>query len=426
MKKPIVKTILTLHPKQSLIMESLARFKVIRAGRRFGKSTLAIAAVLDHALKNANSLTWIISSTYKQVKTICWRMLKEYTPHETVKKILENELTIELNNGSRIELKGSDNRNSLRGVGLSLVVLDEMAFMDSDVLPSIISPMLIDSPNSKALMISTPLGFNHFWKIYEEAANKKGWERWHFTSYDNPYLDRNEIDEKRKTMSDLQFQQEFLGEFARKTGTVFEGFNRDAHVVFKRLPNKENAIYLSIDWGFGKGHPCCVQMHEINSVGEIYTFDGFMRESLTIEQMTDAIRSMTAGLTIRGVFADSARPDLIDAFTRQGFAILPTNKDRELGIAKVAEYMQVNPVTGKPRWTIANHLADMIRQIEDYSYEPVRGDDNSWKQLPSLKNNDACDCLRYLIFNYIDKTTTQDFVYEEWQPRESLNQKLYY
>ena len=151
---------ITLHPTQSEIFKSPARFKVIRCGRRFGKSYLSTVIIIAKALEKKGDY-WFIAPTYKQAKEIAWRLLTELMPKEAISKRNETELSMELLNGSRIALKGADNPDALRGVGLNGCVMDEYAFMKPFVWEEIVRPMLFDT-GGWAIFISTPYGYNHF------------------------------------------------------------------------------------------------------------------------------------------------------------------------------------------------------------------------------------------------------------------------
>ena len=149
----------TLHPAQKEIFTSNARFKVVGAGRRFGKSYLARVKLIVKALENTNEhgydLTdkacYYIAPTFNQAKDIMWQPLKQMAAPIT-EKVRENECILTLVNGRQIHLKGSDRPEGLRGVGLSYVVMDEYAFMKEEVWTSIIRPTLSSinrSPSSE-------------------------------------------------------------------------------------------------------------------------------------------------------------------------------------------------------------------------------------------------------------------------------------
>ena len=122
------------------------------------------------------------------------------------------------------------------------------------------------------------------------------------------------------------------------------------------------------------------------------------------------MKPQTNGLVIQGIFADPARPDLIEELKQFNWPVLETNKDVELGIAKVHEYMQFDPINKKPKWTISKHLTRAIEQIEQYVWTEVRGTDGKFKQVPKKENDNFPDCLRYFIFNYLNQNQEPTYI----------------
>ena len=106
-----------------------ARFKMLAAGRRFGKTHLSLVQLIVWGAQKAGSLNWYLAPTYRAAKSIAWRQLKAMVPKELFADKNEVDLSIELINGSRIELKGGDRYDSLRGNSLSNVILDEAAYI---------------------------------------------------------------------------------------------------------------------------------------------------------------------------------------------------------------------------------------------------------------------------------------------------------
>lgn len=207
----------SLHPGQSAIFNSQARFKIVAAGRRFGKSHLAAIMLAIEALKTENERghqldaengVYYVAPTQDQAKRIMWPKLRKLLGYERDGGFIHNENTndgwIELVNGRKIYIKGADNPDSLRGIGLSFVVLDEYADMKANVWYEILEPALIDVEGS-ALFIGTPKGKNHFYKLFMGAmekptVNEQGlpvdwtdWEAFHFKSTDNPFLKEREL-----------------------------------------------------------------------------------------------------------------------------------------------------------------------------------------------------------------------------------------
>ena len=213
-----------LHPAQLEIFNSTARFKVVSAGRRFGKSRLAAWILIIKALQSEEKDVFYIGPTFQQAKDIMWNMLKELLHGtELIAQTHENTATMTLTNGRRISLKGSDRPDTLRGVGLAYVVLDEYASMRVEVWEQIIRPTLADVKGG-ALFIGTPAGKNHFYDLFIDAEKEenKDWETFQFNSTDNPLIDPEEVAVARKTMSTQAFRQEFEASFVSFTGGIFK------------------------------------------------------------------------------------------------------------------------------------------------------------------------------------------------------------
>lgn len=316
-----------------------------------------------------------------------------------ISKTNETELSVVLTNGSVIKLKGADNPDSLRGVGLDGVVLDEYAFMKPSVWEEIIRPMLLDR-GGWAIFISTPKGYNHFYDLWESVPEMHGWERFHFTSYDNPYLPRQELENIKETSSDIKFSQEYLAEFVKFEGAVWPMFSRDQHIKKKRVYDTSLQHVAAIDFGFAKGHPTAFGVLEFNNQGDAFLADGFMEEGLTIEQIDEKMTQLCQGIAISAVYYDSARPDLAEELKKRGWPMQPALKDVEVGVAKVGEFFNINPLTNRPRLTISEHLVSMIQQIETYEWQEVRGEDGKFKQVPRKENDDASDMIRYALYTH--------------------------
>ena len=225
-----------LHPAQLEIFHSEARFKVVAAGRRFGKSRLAAWILLIKALQSESKDVFYIGPTFQQSKDIMWAMLKELGD-DLIVAAHENTAVLTLVNGRKIYLKGSDRPDTLRGVGLAYVVLDEYASMKPNVWEQIIRPTLADVRGG-AIFIGTPAGKNHFYDVYQDAMELDDWEAFQFNSTDNPFIPADEIEAARSSMSSMSFRQEFEASFETFTGGVFK------EEWFKKGPEPEEGSYV--------------------------------------------------------------------------------------------------------------------------------------------------------------------------------------
>jgi hypothetical protein len=212
---------LPLHPGQMRVFQSKARFVIVTAGRRWGKTVLAGSRAITKALDPANTKRkpgFIIAPIATQAKLLYWQFLLDKlggVGGPFIENALVNEGHIYLKNGVLIGVKGSDRPDTLRGVGLYHVEMDEYADMKPETWESIIRPALADVQGT-ACFIGTPKGRNHFYELIQTHCVKESdpdWEWFHFSSYENPYLQKSEIEVARKTMASGVFRQEFLASF---------------------------------------------------------------------------------------------------------------------------------------------------------------------------------------------------------------------
>jgi len=227
-ERPNLRLIKPTRP-QSLVYAHPARFKVLNAGRRFGKTFLALILLFTFAVNHANSICWYVAPTYKQAEQIAWEDLKRLVPEAYVLKKDETDLSITLLNGSIIALRGSDNPDSLRGPGLDALVLDEAAFQKKEVW-KVMRPMLADK-KGWCLFISTPKGYNWFYDLYCAAENRKGWKRFQFTTAEGGNVDPEEIEDAKGELDVKTFNQEFLASFETLNGRIYYNFSRELNKI---------------------------------------------------------------------------------------------------------------------------------------------------------------------------------------------------
>jgi predicted phage terminase large subunit-like protein len=211
-----------LLPWQQDVFADKTRFKIVAAGRRTGKSRLAAWMLIINALQTDKGHVFYVAPTQGQARDIMWSTLLELG-HSVIKSSHINNLQVTLVNGTTISLKGSDRPETMRGVSLKFLVLDEYADMKPSVWEQILRPALADQ-KGHAMFIGTPMGRNHFYDLYQygELGDDPTYKSWHFTSYDNPLLDPEEIDVAKKSMSSYAFRQEFLASFEAQGSEIFK------------------------------------------------------------------------------------------------------------------------------------------------------------------------------------------------------------
>ena len=227
---------------QQQVWEDPTRFKIVAAGRRTGKSRLAAWMLIVNALQADRGHVFYVAPTQGQARDIMWQTLLELA-HPVVTNAHINNLQIKLVNGATISLKGADRPETMRGVSLKFLVMDEYADMKPEVFEQILRPALADQKGA-ALFIGTPMGRNHFYDLYKyaELEDDESYTAWHFTSYDNELLDPDEIDLAKKSMSSYAFRQEFMASFEARGSEMF----KEEWVKFGEAPEIGD-YYISID-----------------------------------------------------------------------------------------------------------------------------------------------------------------------------------
>lgn len=202
-----------LHENQKEVASSDSRWKILCAGRRFGKTRLGIHLCMEKALDGGRA--WWVAPTFA-IARVGWRALENAAysfPEEIRPKVSLANMEVIFPNGGSIACKSADNPQRLRGEGLDFLVMDEAAFIKPDVWQEVLRPTLTERKGS-ALFISTPMGMdNWFYDLWTTAEKAPNWERFRFSTYDNPMIDDEEIDSAKDEVGSIVFAQEYLAEF---------------------------------------------------------------------------------------------------------------------------------------------------------------------------------------------------------------------
>lgn len=228
---------------QQDVFTDTTRFKVVAAGRRTGKSRLAAWLLIVNALQCDKGHIWYIANTQGQARDVLWQVLLELA-NPVIEASHINNMQIRLINGATISLKGADRPETMRGVSLKFVVMDEYGSMKPEVWEQIIRPALADQKGS-ALFIGTPFGRNHFYELYEYGLSGKDsdFKSWHFTSFDNELLDPKEIEAAKKSMSSFAFRTEFMASFEAASGGIF----KEEWIKIDEDEPKDGRYFVAVD-----------------------------------------------------------------------------------------------------------------------------------------------------------------------------------
>lgn len=283
-----VKAKLSLHTKQMLVYKSRARFRVVVAGRRWGKTALSRVLIITRAKERKRKI-WYVAPTYKMAKQIMWTDLLEAIPKRWIRKVNETRLEITLVNGTVIELKGADKGDSLRGVGVDFLVLDEFQDIDAETWTKVLRPTLADR-GGHAIFIGTPKAYNYLYELYkkgQEANNQARnlWESWQFPTITSPFIPISEIEAAKQDMDEKSFKQEFEASFETMSGRVYYPFDRMEHVGAYPF-NPKLPIWVGMDFNID---PMSTVIFQPQRDGSIWAVDEIVLFSSNTEEICEEL-----------------------------------------------------------------------------------------------------------------------------------------
>lgn len=211
-----------LHTAQQVIIDHPARFKVLRCGRRFGKSMIAQDEMLMAMLRGEKVI--YTAPTYGMIKEMWRAFLRLVTRNLIPHYKNETDKYIRFPNGGQLSMWSLEAADTIRGGNAHLIVNDECAFVPNlmDIWNEVLSPMLLDY-KGRAYFPSTPKGRNDFWKLAALGDDplQPLWQTFHYTTYDNPHIDPTEIDLLKSTLTQSAYEQEVMAAFMDDAGAVF-------------------------------------------------------------------------------------------------------------------------------------------------------------------------------------------------------------
>lgn len=380
------------HQAQKEIARDTHRFRVVNAGRRFGKTLLAVWELCGKAISKKDLRVAYIAPTYQQARDIAWIELKRVC-QPLIEDVNESRLEIKVKTKdggvSTIFLRGWESVETLRGQSFDLVVIDEIAMMRNfwENWQEVVSPTLTDRAGH-ALFISTPKGFNHFYDLYNLESDPKlgkDFKSFHYTSYDNPFLPKEEIDRQKILLTEDRFAQEFMADFRKQEGLVYKEFDRKRHLI-DDFSNKGYIVETLTGVDFGYTNPAGILKIERNADSNFYVTFEWKKTNKT----TDEIIEVSTATRANAYYPDPAEPDRIEIMTRAGLNCREVIKDIPRGIDAVRELFKQN------RLYIHKDCKCLIEELESYHYPDSRPDKND-SENPVKENDHLLDALRYVL-----------------------------
>lgn len=380
-----------LHDSQKTVVMDKHRFRVVNAGRRFGKTIMAVEELFFKAVTQEASVAYV-APTYLQAREIAWNFLKKRVKDFSVVSVNDTRLEMVINNSvgttSKITLKGWESIESLRGQSFDFLVLDEVAMYRNFNVgwEEVVRPTLVDRVGG-VLFISTPKGFNFWYDLYNMEVKDNDYKSFHFTAYDNPYLSREELEKTKKELPEDRFAQEIMADFRKMEGLVYKEFSRERH-VFETLTERTWTEYIAgIDFGFT--NPTAVIHIKRDGDDNYFVTDEWYKSGRTEEQIAEYV----ASCHFNRVYPDPEAPSAIEVLNRRGVDVVEVIKNKDSiqnGINRVRQLLKMNKLH------IHKSCVNLISEFETYAYPDKQADKNEYEN-PIKEHDHALDALRYAL-----------------------------
>lgn len=390
---------LDLHPAQQEVWESDARFKVVAAGRRFGKTVLGVAKILVAATSHPNSVSLWVAPSHSQAR-MALDMMASIIPRE-YREVNRTLSEIYLPNGSKIVFRSGERWDNLRGDGLVCAVLDEAAFLDERVWTEAVRPALSDH-KGEALLISTFNGENWFYQYFRRGIEEDNdqWASWRFLTLDNPFIDPAEVEEAKRNLPREVFEQEYEASPMAFSGAVFDSAKIDAAYEAGKsfqMPEKQTPrptipgipvivddVYpteAGLDWGWlNTAFEICVELQD----GRIAWVYEKVYERIELNERCEAIATICRDFNVKTIYADAAGASenvtlarILERFGVQTYVQpVPFATYKKLGIQTRSFYLE------QGREILTSKCGQLRVDSKAYHYDPTgekpaKGDDHT-------------------------------------------------
>jgi len=279
---------INLTKPQYQVSKSNKRFRVLVSGRRFGKTYLCITEMMKYATQ-VNKKIWYVAPTFKMAKEIVWSKLKEMlSEFNWIEDINESNMTITIKKtGSKISLKGCDAYDSLRGVGLDFLILDEFADIDEKAWTEVLRASVSDTEGD-VLMCGSPKGYGNWsYRMYLKGQDQdKEWDSFQFTTLDGGMVSKDEIEQAKQDIDIRTFRQEFEGTFENYAGSVYYNFHPVESVVDKQI-DWNRPLHIGMDFNVDPMSACVGQIEK----DKIFLLDEIVIYSSNTDEMVEEIKN---------------------------------------------------------------------------------------------------------------------------------------
>jgi len=377
------------------------RFICAAVSRRQGKTYIAnILGQLISLVPNSNILLMSPNYSLSQISFDLQRNLIKHFDLEVTRDNAKDKV-IELSNQSTIRMGSVNQVDSVVGRSYDLIIFDEAALVDGKDAFNVALRPTLDKANSKALFISTPRGRNNWFAEFWYRGFSSEYPEWasiRATYHENPRLSDSDIAEAKKTMSEAEFNQEYMADFNVYEGQVW-AFNYEKCVQdLSELETHKMDIFAGMDVGYKDPTAFCVIGYDWDSE-KYYLLDEYLNSERTTEQHAIEIRKLIEKWDIDYIYIDSAAQQTrYDMAQNYDISTINAKKSVLDGIGHVAGIVDNDSLI------VDGTCTESLTSLDQYQWDP---NPNLLKEKP--KHNAAshmADALRYALYSFETNATT--------------------
>jgi len=387
---------MALSEAQKAVAKSEKRWKVMCFGRRSGKTTMAIRQMIKYA-SQPNKVIWYVSPSYRMSKEIVWHKLTDILGDlRWIAKKHETELTVHLKNNSVISLKGSDNRDSLRGRAIDFLVLDEAADIHPSTFYEVLRPSLADT-QGHLLVAGTPKGKNWFYELYNKGQTDSDWDSWKVTTAEGGFVTEEEIEESKELLDSRTFAQEMLADFVESGNKIM--YNFDVAECVKPWTNGVPGTIM-IGQDFNVGFMTAVIFAKTET--GLHAFDEIVITSSNTDEMVQEIRNRYPTQKIfvmpdpsaKAMKSSAAGRSDISILANAGFIVKAPNRHTPVRDTVNAVNSLLKNANGERKLYFDPNCKKTIESMDRWQYK-------EGTMIPekdgAVDYSHLCDCVRYMV-----------------------------
>ncbi len=377
------------------------RFICGAVSRRQGKTYISnIIGQLTALVPNTNILLMSPNYALSQISFDLQRQLIKHFDLEVTKDNAKDRV-IELSNGSTVRMGSINQVDSCVGRSYDLIIFDEAALVDGRDAFNIALRPTLDKENSKALFISTPRGRNNWFADFYYRGFTDQFPEWcsvKATYHENPRFSEEDILEARNSMSQAEFDQEYMADFNTYEGQIWKFNFEECIADLEELDTSKMDVIAGLDVGYKDPTALCVVAYDWD-LQKFYVLDEYLDSERTTEQHAKQIRALQDKHDIDWIYIDSAAQQTRFDFA-QNYDVTTINAKKSLldGIGEVASLVDNDNLI------VDQRCRHTIECLDQYQWDP---NPNLMKERPK---HDAyshmADALRYALYTFETSSTT--------------------